>query len=164
MSGRVAGPVLIFGSVSFLLALFTELMGIFAPLDARLKGALGGLGGDLEKTTGVMGLSGFLVAVLFCYGLVWMILSTPEMWRRVMLGMTTMVVAALFVPSFAVWGIYWQPFPLALGLLWAMFSGLIYAESHRMPCERSEAVPVSGENVIRMDESRPTQIPQRKKR
>jgi len=104
------------------------------------------LGISFSASTGVNQLSGFLIALVSILGLVAAVLGTPGDGRRVILGFSALALALALAPVFAVWGIFWKPFGLFLGLFWAWFSAFLYARTHRMPCEGAREK--SAQNVI----------------
>ncbi len=134
-AGKPGIPVLVIGAVSFVLALAADGLGVFALPQAALRSVLVAGGFDFSRDLGVRNLSGIILALLCCFGMAVMVLGTPGLWRRVMLGMSMLALTLVLVPVFGVWGVFWKPLALVLGVLWSWGSSLFYTSRHRMPCE-----------------------------
>ncbi|MGE9267852.1 MAG: hypothetical protein ACQKBY_07120 [Verrucomicrobiales bacterium] len=147
--GKVTMPGVIFGTVSAVLGLATEVLGVFRGLESGLAAFYEARGFALTSELGLLSLPGGFLVLLAGFGISAMILSAPETWRRVMLGVTALVLVLMLSPVLAVWGIFWHPGALLLASVWAWLSSLLYAEKHRMPCDGEEARE-SRENVIPM--------------
>jgi len=147
--GHFAVPLIIFGFVSLLLGVATELMGVFGGLTGSLREVC--LQGGLIFNAG-MGLPdtvGILVTAAGVFGLVGAILGTPGGARRTIIGFSALFLTVTLIPAFAVWGIFWKPFGMILAILWGWLSATIYAHFHLMPCEGVAELPA--ENVIDLD-------------
>lgn len=84
--------------------------------------------------------------------------GTPGTGRRVMLLLSTLVLLAMASPVFALWGIFWNPFILLIGVCWAGLVALVHASNHdRAEAERA----VEEQNVVRMN---PPVSPNRRRR
>jgi hypothetical protein len=55
------------------------------------------------------------------------------------MGVSVLVLVLAMVPSLAVWHIYFSPFLTLVGVFWAWFFTLMYANHHLMPCEVTHA-------------------------
>ncbi|MCP5536039.1 MAG: YIP1 family protein [Akkermansiaceae bacterium] len=135
--GRVDGPVLLYGGVGLALAVAMQVLGLFKKGDARLENAL------LEPvfhgvTPGVLSMPVLvMIAAVFCFGIAFAVLDSVGAWRRVVLGVTALVIILAMVPTFAVWKIYFSPFLPAVALFWTWFCTMMYVNHHVMPCEVS---------------------------
>ncbi|YCM43685.1 hypothetical protein V2O64_20480 [Verrucomicrobiaceae bacterium 227] len=148
-AGHFAVPLIIFGFVSLLLGVATELMGVFGGLTESLREAC--LDGGLIFTArmGLPDTAGILVTAAGVFGVIAAILGTPGGARRVILGFSALLLTFALIPAFAVWGIFWKPFGMIIAILWGWLSASLYAHSHRMPCEGVLELPA--ENVIDLD-------------
>lgn len=134
-AGHFAAPLIIFGFVSLLLGVATEVMGTFSHLTEGLRGWWSGKRIPIEAEMGLPGPVGVLITAAAVFGLVAAVLSTPGMARQVILGITALFLAIMLFPAFAAWGVFWNPFGTILAVIWAWASGVVYAKGHRMPCE-----------------------------
>ena len=152
-AGRFAISFCIFSIVALLLGFAAELIGVFDGANAGLKSAWENGGITFSASTGLSNLSGFLIGTFAILGLVTAVLGTPSDSRRAILGLSALALSLALIPVFAVWGIFWKPFGLTLGIFWAWFSSFIYARTHRMPCEGMTGS--SAQNVIPMKHGLP---------
>lgn len=128
-----------------------EVLGVFDHATASLRALCESGGVELTQTAGLPDLLGMLVTAAASFGLAAAVLLTPGNGRRIILGISALLLGVVCVPSFGVWGIFWKPFGMILAIFWSWFAAFLYARSHRMPCEgmTSEAagnvIPLSGE-------------------
>jgi hypothetical protein len=128
-------PGLLYGSVGLALSFALHWIGMFRRADAWLF--------DLlhkplfhESVADLPSMPLVITAVaVFCYGISFAVLDSPDLWRRVVLGVTAMVLTLAMVPAFAVWNVYFSPFVQLVGVFWSWFCVVIYTQHHRMPCD-----------------------------
>lgn len=133
--GRVDMPGLLYGSVGLALSLALHWMGVLKRADVYLMELLHQplfRGGNPNLPS--MALLILLTAV-FCYGVAFAVLDSPEVWRRVLLGVTAIVLSLAMIPAFAVWNIYFSPFIQIVGVFWSWFCVMVYTQHHSMPCD-----------------------------
>lgn len=124
-----------YGTVGVLVGAVLQFVGLFQKGDDRLMAALlkpvfhGQMPGELSFPL----LS--LVTAVFCYGVAFVVLDTAGAWKRVVLGITVLVLLLAMVPTFAVWSIYFSPFLPVVSVFWAWFFCMMYVNHHVMPCE-----------------------------
>lgn len=134
--GRVDVPGLLYGSVGLALSFALHWVGLFKRADAWLF--------DLlhkplfqEGVPDLPSASLLLVcSAVFCYGVAFAVLDSPELWRRVVLGVTAIVLTLAMIPAFAVWNVYFSPFVQLVGVFWSWFCVVIYTQHHQMPCDQ----------------------------
>ena len=175
--GRVGGPGLLYGGVGLALAAAMQITGLFEQGDVSLKGDL--LSPMMNGTALVVLATPVLlmVAAVFSFGIALAVLDSPGTWRRIVLGVTAMVVLLAMVPAFAVWQIYFSPFLPLIALFWSWFCTMMYVNHHLMPCEHAGAAPgnQSARHGARVDamvpgsskqakSGEPDQLDERKKR
>lgn len=133
--GRVDGPGLLYGGVGVVLAVTLQLVGLFKRGDAWLKGVLAGplFGGEVSVDLSMSAM--VCILVVLCFGLAFAMLDSAGTWRRVVLGVTLLVLVLAMVPAFGVWGVYFSPFPPVVGVFWSWFCTLMYVNHHRMSCD-----------------------------
>lgn len=153
---------LVLGAVSLLLAMAVDGLRIFSAGESGLRAALESGGFVFTRELGLRGVSGVILAVVACFGMVAMVLGSPGTMRRVMLGLSLLILVAMLLLVFAAWGIFWQPLSLLLGVLWAWLSALLYAARHHMPCEGVQPTARIS-NVIQMKSKLPEKSEPRKK-
>ncbi len=152
-TGHFPAPLMIFGFVSLLLGVATEVMGAFYGVTDALRGLWKSGGLVIQSEMGLPGMTGILIAAAASFGLVAAILGTPGAGKRGVIGISALLLTLTLIPTFAVWGIFWKPFGMILTVIWAWFSASIYAHTHRMPCEGVVETPA--ENVITLAGSLP---------
>jgi len=135
----VDGPGLLYGGVGVALAMTMQMVGLFKQGDARLKKWLlePVFHGDMPDTLVTPAL--LVITVVFCLGLAFAILDSAGTWRRVVLGITMVVITIAMVPTFAVWQVYFSPFVLLVGVFWTWFCTMMYVNHHVMPCDSLNA-------------------------
>ena len=134
--GHVLVPAAAIGSLSILLAAGLSVLGLIDPLDqmvSRLVGQGGSVVFPKSLPDGVL----WLVAVIFAFGLAFVILSTPGTWRRVVLWLTTMVLIAGWAPVLGLAAYAPEIGGPFIAALWSGVCALVYAGNHRMPCDDS---------------------------
>lgn len=133
--GRVHTSALLCGAVGLLVSGAMYWVGLLGKGDSRIfetlrqpvfRGAV-----PSELSVPVL----FLVTTLFCFGLAFAVLDSPGVWRRVVLGLTLLVLVIAMVPTLAVWNIYFPPMMSLVGVFWTWFAGMMYASHHQMPCD-----------------------------
>lgn len=144
--GQVPVPLFIFSAVSLLLGFMTELLGVFDGANDSLQTSWEASGFVFRKVSGLPEGIGVLVVALASAGVCNSILASPGDGRRVVLGISALILAMAFLPAFAVWGVFWKPCGMTLAVFWSWISSFLYARSHLMPCEMMPAETV--ENVI----------------
>jgi hypothetical protein len=150
-AGRIMVSFPIFSLVALLLGVATEFMGIFDPANEWLRGGWESGGIDFSTTAGLTGPTGFLIGLVSVFALVAAILGTPGGLRRTIIGLSGLILSLALIPTFAVWGIFWKPFGMTLGILWAWFSSFLYARTHRMPCDVVNRGEVENVTQIKKD-------------
>lgn len=134
-AGRVGGPGLLYGGVGLSLAVAMQMLGLFMRGDARLQQALldpvfrGRLPDVLSTPVLVM------MGAALCWGLAFAVLDSAGTWRRIVLGVTMLVIVLAMVPTFAVWNVYFSPFLPLVGVFWTWFCTMMYVNHHVMPCD-----------------------------
>ena len=116
------------------LALAMQLLGLFELGDARLQQSLSWILSDsfqIVVSEPVL----FMVAAIFSFGIAFAILDSPAAWRRIVLGLTALVLVLAMVPVCALWQIYFSPFFVVVAYFWAWFCTMMYTSQHVMPCE-----------------------------
>mgnify|MGYP007004889949 CR=1 FL=1 len=137
--GRVVSSCLLYGAVSMALALAMHLSGMFEQGDARLKQALSVLTSDVFLIV-VSDRLLFALGALCSFGIAFAMLDSSAAWRRIVLGLTALVVLLAMVPVCALWQIYFSPFFVVVAFFWSWFCTMMYTSQHIMPCERHDDV------------------------
>jgi len=148
--GHFSVPLIIFGFVSLLLGIATELMGTFDGVTEAMRRLWESGGLAIQSEMGPPGMVGILVMAAASFGVIAAILGTPGAGRRAVIGFSAVLLTLTLIPAFAVWGIFWKPFGVLLAVIWSWFSASIYAGTRRMPCEGASEPPA--ENVIRLED------------
>jgi hypothetical protein len=132
---RVDAPCLFHGTLGVCVGVLLELVGLFRKGDDRLMGALmdSVFQGKMPEVLSLPWLVG--VAAVFCYALAFVVLDTPGTWRRVVIGITVLVLVLAMVPTLAVWNVYFSPFLPVVAVFWSWFGGMMYVSHHHMPCD-----------------------------
>jgi hypothetical protein len=138
---RVDAPCLLHGTVGVSLAIVLQILGLFKSGDDRLMAALIDPVFHGQAPEGVSLLVQVMVCAVLCYSIAFVVLDTAGLWRRVVMGVSVLVLVLAMVPSLAVWHIYFSPFLTLVGVFWAWFFTLMYANHHLMPCEVTHTHP-----------------------
>jgi len=125
---------MLYGGVSMALALAMQLLGLFELGDARLQQSLSWILSDSFQTV-VSEPVLFMMAAMFSFGIAFAVLDSPAAWRRIVLGLTALVLVLAMVPVCALWQIYFSPFFVVVAYFWAWFCTMMYTSQHVMPCE-----------------------------
>ncbi|MBT8036065.1 MAG: hypothetical protein KJO21_00845 [Verrucomicrobiae bacterium] len=133
--GRVGGPGLLFGGVGLALAVAMQMLGWLARGDEQLKQVLldplfhGSISAVLAAPVLVV------MAAIFCWGLAFAVLDSACTWRRMVVGVTMVVIVLAMVPTFAVWDVYFSPIIPLIAVFWTWFCTMMYVNHHVMPCD-----------------------------
>jgi len=136
---RVDAPCLLHGTVGVSIAIVMQILGLFKLGDNRLTAALLDPVFHGQAPEGVSLFVQVMVCAVLCYGIAFVVLDTAGVWRRVVMGVSVLVLVLAMVPSLAVWNMYFSPFLTVVGVFWAWFFSLMYANHHLMPCEVAHA-------------------------
>jgi len=136
---RVDAPCLLYGTLGVSIAIVMQILGLFKLGDDRLMAALLNPVFHGQAPEDVSLLVQVMVCAVFCYSIAFVVLDTAGLWRRVVMGVSLLVLVLAMVPSLAVWNMYFSPFLTAVGVFWAWFFTLMYANHHLMPCEVTPA-------------------------
>ena len=133
---------MLYGTVGVCLALAMHAVGLLKRGDDWLLGILLGpvFHGQLPSVLSLPVL--ILVAAVFCFGLAFVVLDTVGTGRRVLIGVTVLVLVLAMVPTLAVWNIYFSPFLIVVGMFWSWFCTMMYVSQHLMPCEAAHAAHI----------------------
>ncbi|MBK1853478.1 hypothetical protein JO972_00750 [Verrucomicrobiaceae bacterium 5K15] len=139
--GRVDSSTLLCGTVGLLLAVAMFWVGLLGKGDQRILDMLSqpvfrGTDPTILDTRVLIGLT-----LLACFGLSFAVLDSAGTWRRVVLGVTVLILVAALVPVLAVWEIYFPPMMTLVGVFWSWFCAMMYVSHHEMPCELLGAKP-----------------------
>ena len=135
LPGRVGSSTLLYGSLGVIVAGVLYWIGLLG------KGDQGVLDLILQSIfRGALPAEfGFPVLVsittIFCYGIAFAVLDSAGTWRRVLLGLTVIILIVALVPTLALWEIYFPPMMSLVGVFWTWFISIIYANHHQMPCD-----------------------------
>ena len=124
-----------------MLALAMQMTGLFKQGDTQLREKLLGAVFDGAAPEILTMPVLMIFAAVFSFGLAFAVLDSPGTWRRLILGITAVIVVLAMVPTFAVWQIYFSPFLPLIALFWSWFCSLMYANHHVMPCDVLLAKP-----------------------
>lgn len=142
---RVDAPCLLHGGIGLCLGVGMLMAGMFHSGDAQLMKVLlqPVFHGQEPRELPVM--LQVLLSVICSFGLAFVVLDSAGTWRRIVLGVTAVVVILAMVPTLAVWNIYFSPFLPVVTVFWVWFFCMMYVRHHLMPCEvgRHAAAPQS---------------------
>ncbi len=83
----------------------------------------------------------WLGTVLFAFGLAIAILSTPGLWRRGILWITSMALVAAWAPVLGIAAHAPEISGTWIAAFWSGFCAMVYTANHRMACDESPAPP-----------------------
>ena len=133
--GKVMISVLLYGALGVILSAVLYRVGLLGKVDQRIFNLLHEPvfqnGAPLK-----LAFSGLLlVTAILCFAIAYAVLDTRGMWRRVVLGLTLLVLIIGVVPTLAVWDFYFPPTMILVGVFWTWFACLVYSNHHHMPCD-----------------------------
>lgn len=132
--GKVASSCLLYGGMGMVLAVAMQWLGIFKLGDMWLQQFLSRVLIDSHPIAAPVSVL-YGVAAFFAFGIAFAVLDSPANWRRVVLGITGLVLLLATVPVCALWQLYFSPFPVVMAFFWAWFCSMMYVSQHSMPCE-----------------------------
>jgi len=150
---RVDAPCLFHGTVGVCIGVLMQLIGLFQHADDRLVSFLLNpvFQGEMPESLSVWLLA--VVAAVFSYALAFAVLDSHGSLRRVMLGVTVLILVLAIQPTLAVWNIYFSPFLPIVSVFWAWFFSVMYANHHVMPCDLAHLPQSSAPNHLGHQES-----------
>lgn len=138
--GHVLVPAAVIGSLSILLAVGLSALRILDRADLAV-GSLISQGKPAGFPKALPEWAVWLAVVWFAFGLAFAILSVAGTWRRVVLWITTAFLVAAWAPVLALAARAPDIAAPLIAVIWSGVCALVYAGSHRMPCD--EAVDLS---------------------
>lgn len=132
---RIDAPCLLHGTLGLSLAIVVQVFGLLQLGDDKLMAALLHPVFHGVAPESVSLLVQVAVCAVLCYGIAFVVLDVAGVWKRVIIGVSVLVLVLAMVPSFAVWNMYYSPFLTVVGVFWTWFFTLMYANHHLMPCE-----------------------------
>lgn len=132
--GRVGSSCLLYGGMGIVLAVAMQSLGMFKLGDVWLKQFLSRVLLDSQPLVAPVSVLYFAAAIL-AFGIAFAVLDSPAAWRRIVLGMSGLVLVLATVPVCALWQVYFSPFPVVIAFFWAWFCSMMYVSQHSMPCE-----------------------------
>ncbi|MEO5714647.1 MAG: hypothetical protein ABIT37_14265 [Luteolibacter sp.] len=130
--GQVLLPSAAIGSLSIVLAVGLQSLGILSHLNAAVARILSG-DHDLPKSLPAWLV--WLAAVILAFGISFAILSVPGTWRRVVLWVTAMVLAGGWAPVLVLAAREPEIGAVIVAATWSGVCALVYASRHRMACD-----------------------------
>jgi hypothetical protein len=132
--GHVAVPVAVIGSLSILLAVGLDLLGILGRLNEAVLEKVS-QGKDPVFPNSLPDGLGWLVAVLCGFALPFAMLSVAGAWRRWVLWISTLFLMVSWIPVLVL-AAYAPVICVPLvGVFWSGMCALVYASRHQMPCD-----------------------------
>jgi hypothetical protein len=144
-AGKVGAPAGLFAVLAVLLAMVFERIGLLASAGGWVHEAFARMGFVELSPVGLPVV--WAVLALSAFGLSWAVLDSPQLWRRVVLGLGVAVVTAAWAPVLATLGYDLPVVPVLVGIFWAWFCATIYAQQHRMPCDAPLIKPATMDSV-----------------
>lgn len=130
--GHVVAPSLSIGTMSLVLVVGLDLLGVWNPLDAGATAWTERLGDGMRDVPAGMVL---FMTMLGAYGLPLLMLASPQWWRRVILWMSALCLTAAWLPVLALASWKLPPCMPVMAVLWSGLCAMVYAQRHRLPCE-----------------------------
>lgn len=133
---RSLGLSALMGALGFVAVLLLALGGVWAETGRGLTGMLQELGFALSLDAGAkVPISGELGGLLFVFPLGFLtalvLMETPGMMRRLMLLFSILILAAMWCPVAGLWGRFFNPLPVMVGVLISGVGVMIYMEAAR---------------------------------
>ncbi len=130
--GHVLLPAAAIGSLSIVLAIGLQSLGILSRLNAAVARSLSD---NQALPKSLPAWSVWLVAMFFAFGISFAILSVPSTWRRVVLWVTTLILIGGWAPVLALAAREPAIGAVIVAAGWSGVCALVYASRHRMACD-----------------------------
>lgn len=144
--GTVGPTTLLIGTMSLALVLGLGSMNFWDQPNGAFTAWISQLGEGMREVSS----GGVLVfAAVMAYLTVFLMLSSPGLWRKWLVWLSLMMLAVGWIPVLALASWKMAPcMPIAAGL-WSGICAMVYAKRHELPCEKQEAVPVVEHKTVR---------------
>jgi len=130
--GHVVAPSLSIGTMSLVLVVGLDLLGVWNPLDTAATAWTARLGdGMRDVPAGVV----LLITAIGTYALPLVMLASPQWWRRARLWLSALFLTVGWLPVLALASWKLPPCMPVIAVLWSGLCALIYAQRHALPCE-----------------------------
>jgi hypothetical protein len=133
--GTVGGPCFLIGVLAFTVSLVLGLLKFLDQLDAWILLKISVLGIPRYEISYVVLI---IVTTVISYGVSLSMLSSPMMWRRVVIWLCAMLLIVSSVPVLALIRLSFSLSVPLTACFWSGFCALVYASRHTMPCESYE--------------------------
>lgn len=131
-------PAAAIGGLSILLAAGLSLLGMIEQLNTGIARLVSR--GDAENFPKQLPESAVWLATgFFAFGLAVAILGTPDLWRRLVLWITSLVLIAAWAPVLVLAAHAPNITAPWIATLWSGVCAIVYASNHRMPCDETSA-------------------------
>lgn len=135
-TGHVLVPAAAIGGLSIILVAGLGLLGVTGQLDSGIARLVSQGGGEIfpkhlpESTV-------WAATGVFAFGLAAAILGTPDLWRRMVLWLTSLVLIAAWAPVLSLAAHAPDISTPWIAALWSGVCAVVYAANHRMPCDET---------------------------
>jgi hypothetical protein len=136
--GTVGSTTLLIGTMSLALVLGLGSMNFWDQPNEEITMWTSRLGEGMREVPA----GGVLVfAAVMAYLTVFLILSSPGLWRKWVIWLSLMLLAMGWIPVLALASWKLAPcMPIAAGL-WSGICAFVYAKRHELPCEKQHSLP-----------------------
>lgn len=135
-TGHVLLPASAIGGLSVVLAVGLALLGMLDRMDAGIAAMLTA-GQERSFPKELPEWVVWLATVVFAFGLAFVLLATPGLWRRLILWLTAIVLVAAWAPVLSLAAhapVIAAPW---IATVWSGICAIVYAANHRMACDGS---------------------------
>lgn len=133
-TGHVGGASIAIAMLSVALAAGLELLGVIGRVDAAIVASVS-LGDAETHPAPLPEWLPWLAAAALSLGLSAAVLSSPGLWRRVILCLVLVFLISAWVPVLSLANMIPQITAPWVATVWAGICSIFYAASHRMPCD-----------------------------
>jgi hypothetical protein len=134
--GHVIVPSLMIGTMAVGLSVGMDSLGFWNALDERATAWTISLGDGMRDVPAHWVL---ILTVVSSFLLPFLMLSTPQWWRRLVLWLSFLLITIAWMPVLALASWKLPPSMPIIALLWSGLCAIIYAKQHRLPCEEMPA-------------------------
>lgn len=142
--GTVAVPALLCALTGTLLSVGLELMGYYVLASEYLFNTWRAAPFYLDQPLLVIDQVYWGVAFIMSWLVAFTVLDTAQLWRRILIGVMSLMVLLAATPCLVLWGVEWMPITTAVALIWTLCCSLVYGSQHQMPCEGTPKFKHSG--------------------
>jgi len=133
--GQVNMPTIICGVGAAVLAIALDLMKRYDGLTLSIQNLYKGKPFYLENLDAWHCSLNWVIALVLSVLMAYVVLDTSGKAKRVLIGLVSLILVAMFSPLLMLWGVFCVPVVVFVAVLFAWLFSFVYAGQHTMPCD-----------------------------